>query len=107
MENMTSIFLFIAGIAISFLGAVTKYLFDSRQDHEKRIQKIEDIQGTEIEKLGVEIKDLKTEVKEDVRKINEKIDILSKHIHNEKNVESQIEVTLRLLLKHLEESDKK
>lgn len=103
MENWTSIFLFIAGIAVSFLGAVSKYLFDKVSDHEKRIQKVEDVQGTKIDQLGREIHELKN----DVSKMNRKIDELASHVHKEKNVEMQIEKTLHLVLKRLEKLDEK
>ncbi len=40
MADLTNVFLFIAGLAVSFLGAVSKYLFDKVQSHESRIQSI-------------------------------------------------------------------
>ena len=102
MENWTSIFLFIAGIAVSFLGAVSKYLFDKVSDHEKRIQKVEDVQGTKIDQLGREIHELKN----DVSKMNRKIDELASHVHKEKNVENQLNTTLKLILERLTADDK-
>ena len=102
MENWTSIFLFIAGLAVSFLGAVSKYLFDKVSDHEKRIQKVEDVQGTKIDQLGREIHELKT----DVSKMARKIDELASHVHKEKNVENQLNTTLKLILERLTADDK-
>lgn len=105
MGSWTSVFLFIAGVFISFLGAVSKYLFDKVQDHEKRIQSIEDVQGSKIDQLGEKIKDLRDEFRTDVKAINEKIDALATHIHKEKNQENQLTQAITLLYKHLEKHE--
>jgi len=103
MENWTSVFLFISGLIVSFLSFVSKYLFDKVSDHEKRIQKIEDIQGTKLDQLGREIHELKN----DVSKIARKVDELASQVHKEKNVEMQISHTLEKVLIRLEKLDDK
>lgn len=100
MGTWTSIFLFVAGVAVSFLGAVSKYLFDKVQDHEKRIQKIEDVQGTKLDNISSELKDFKHDVAS-------KLDALTNMIHKEKNQENVLNNTLTLLLKELEKRDER
>ncbi len=51
------------GIGFAILGSCFVYLFTNIQDHNRRIQKIEDIQGTSIERLIKDVDSLKTDVK--------------------------------------------
>ena len=69
---------------------------------EKRVQKIEDIQGTKLDLQGKKIDDLSHEFKEFKDDINQKLEALSIALHKEKNVENQLNTTLTLLLRELE-----
>lgn len=95
MADWTNVFLFIAGVAVSFLGAVSKYLFDKVQDHEKRVQSIEDIQGTKLDTLEKKID-----------KIESAIETLSANLHKEKNQEGQLTIAITKLYQYLEEKHK-
>ena len=90
--NWTSIFLFVAGLVVSFLAAVSKYLFDKVSDHEKRIQKIEDIQGNKLDVLSLEFKEFKHD-------INEKLETLKDMVHKNRNLENQMSTMLSILVK--------
>ena len=89
MQNWTNVFLFIAGVAVSFLGAVSKYLFDKVQDHEKRVQKMEDLHGSKIDNIERKID-----------RLEETIRALADNIHKEKNQENQLTTAITLLLRH-------
>jgi exosome complex RNA-binding protein Rrp4 len=62
---------------------------------EKRVQKIEDIQGNKLDSLSGEFKEFKKD-------ISQKIDGLTEMIHKDKNMEGQLNQTLSLLLKELQ-----
>ena len=95
MADWTNVFLFIAGVAVSFLGAVSKYLFDKVQDHEKRVQSIEDIQGTKLDTLEKKID-----------KIETAIETLAANLHKEKNQENQLTIAITKLYQFLDEKHK-
>lgn len=95
MADWTNVFLFIAGVAVSFLGAVSKYLFDKVQDHEKRVQSIEDIQGTKLDTLEKKID-----------KIETAIENLATNLHKEKNQENQLTIAITKLYQYLEDKHK-
>ena len=86
MQNWTNVFLFIAGVAVSFLGAVSKYLFDKVQDHEKRVQKMEDLHGSKIDNIERKIDRLE----QTIDRLEETIRALADNIHKEKNQENQL-----------------
>ncbi len=94
MTDWTSVFLFIAGIAVSFLGAVSKYLFDKVQSHESRIQSVEQVQGTKLDQLEKKID-----------KIEVAIETLANNIHKNNNQEGQLTHAITALLKHLERNE--
>jgi TolA-binding protein len=94
MAEWTNVFLFIAGVAVSFLGAVSKYLFDKVQSHETRIQSVEQVQGTKLDQLEKKID-----------KIETAIETLANNIHKEKNQEGQLTHAITALLKHLERNE--
>lgn len=96
---MTQIFIFVGSIFWTIVSAVTVYLFTQCAGHEKRIQRIEDVQGHKIDQLSEDFKQFKIEV-------DNKLEAILGMIHKEKNVEGQINQTLNLLLKHLESHDK-
>lgn len=95
MADWTNIFLFIAGVAVSFLGAVSKYLFDKVQDHEKRVQKMEDIHGDKL-----------TTLEKKIDKLEISIQNLATNLHKEKNQEHQLSVAITKLYKFLEHNEK-
>jgi hypothetical protein len=62
---------------------------------ERRVQKIEDIQGNKLDALSSDFKEFKHDV-------SEKLEALRIMVHKEKNVENQMNTVLTLLLKELE-----
>lgn len=100
MKEYTSVFLFIGGIFWTIASGVTIYLFNTTSSLKERTQRLEDLQGNKLDTLKKEFDDFRLEMKKELQNI-------ASQIHKEKNMESQMNVTLRLLLKHLEESDKK
>ena len=95
MADWTNIFIFIAGTFITFLGGVSKYLFDKNQDHERRIQKMEDIHGDKLELLEKKIDKLEISIQN-----------LANNLHKEKNEEFQLTMAITNLYKFLERNEK-
>ena len=62
---------------------------------ERRVQKIEDIQGNKLDALSSDFKEFKHDV-------NEKLEALRVALHKEKNMEGQLNQTLTLLLREFE-----
>lgn len=67
---------------------------------EKRVQKIEDIQGNKLDNLSAEFKEFKHD-------INDKLESLRVMVHKDKNEQVQTHAVLSLLLEHLTKEDKK
>lgn len=65
------------------------------EELEKRVQKIEDVQGNKLDALSSDFKEFKHD-------INEKLEALRVTLHREKNMENQLNNTLTLLLRELE-----
>lgn len=61
---------------------------------ERRVQKIEDVQGNKLDALSSDFKEFKHDV-------NEKLEALKTMVHKEKNQEMQTQNVLKLLLDHL------
>ena len=66
---------------------------------EKRVQKIEDIQGNKLDNLSADFKEFKHD-------INEKLEALKVMVHKEKNQEQQTQSVLKLLLEHLTKDER-
>ena len=64
------------------------------EDLEKRVQKIEDVQGNKLDALSADFKEFKHDV-------NEKLESLKTMVHKDKNQMQQTETVLKLLLDHL------
>ena len=64
------------------------------EELERRVQKIEDIQGNKLDNLSADFKEFKHDV-------NEKLEALKTMVHKEKNQEMQTQNVLKLLLDHL------
>lgn len=90
-----SIVLFVLSILVAVLGFFSKYLFDKVQDHEKRIQKKEDVDGQKIDNLIKSFDEFKSEMKSDIK--NLKIEV-----HDKKNYDGTLVVTMSAILKHLD-----
>jgi uncharacterized protein YoxC len=86
----------IIGFSITIISGVATYLFAKVSDHEKRVQRIEDVQGNTIEGLKDDVKTLSHKVDT----LTEKVNILAANVHNKKNIDGQISQTLNLILKH-------
>ncbi len=80
--------------AVAIVCAVATFLLLKFLDHEKRIQKIEDVQGVKLDNISTELKEFQKEVRD---KLNELTDM----VHREKNQENQLDKTLTLLLQEL------
>ena len=65
---------------------------------EKRVQKIEDIQGNKLDNLSAEFKEFKHD-------INDKLESLRLMVHKDKNEQVQTHAVLSLILKHLENKE--
>ena len=83
MTDYTNIFLWIGGVTTTVLMGISKYLFNKMEDHEKRIQKMEDIHGDRL-----------TELEKKIDKLEISIQELAKNIHKEKNIENQLVQTM-------------
>jgi len=83
MTDYTNIFLWIGGVTTTVLMGISKYLFNKMEDHEKRIQKMEDIHGDRLTQLEKKIDKLEISIQE-----------LAKNIHKEKNIENQLVQTM-------------
>ena len=83
MTDYTNIFLWIGGVTTTVLMGISKYLFNKMEDHEKRIQKMEDIHGDRL-----------TQLEEKIDKLEISIQELAKNIHKEKNIENQLVQTM-------------
>ena len=67
---------------------------------EKRVQKIEDIQGNKLDNLSAEFKEFKHD-------INDKLESLRLMVHKDKNEQGQTQAVLSLLLEHLTKDEPK
>ena len=66
---------------------------------EKRVQRIEDVQGNTIQGLKEDVKQLTKKVDT----LTEKVNILAANVHNKKNIDGQLSQTLNLILRKLNE----
>lgn len=96
----------ILGITLKALAAIYstrfKVLENAKDDHEKRVQKIEDVQTIKIDQLSIEFS--KMEVKIDG--LASQVSTLSQNFHKQKNEESQLVNAANGLLKFLERNEK-
>jgi outer membrane murein-binding lipoprotein Lpp len=83
---------------LGLLSVVGAFLFGKVQDHEKRIQKIEDVQGLKIDALRQDFQDLESRID----KLSQSINDLATNIYKQKNNENMLNSTLTALLKFLE-----
>lgn len=88
------------------LLGVSGYLITKSFDHEKRIQRVEDVQGSKIDTQGMKIDLLAQELKEYKIEISQKLETLTAMVHKDKNFEQQLNTTLSLLLDKLNKEDK-
>lgn len=95
MAEATNIILYVLSILTAVLGFFSKYLFDKVQDHEKRVQKMEDIHGDKLELLEKKIDKLEISIQN-----------LANNLHKEKNEEFQLTMAITNLYKFLERNEK-
>lgn len=95
MAEATNIILYVLSILTAVLGFFSKYLFDKVQDHEKRVQKMEDIHGDKLELLEKKIDKLEISIQN-----------LANNLHKEKNQEHQLSIAITNLYKFLEKNEK-
>lgn len=95
MAVATDIILYVLSILTAVLGFFSKYLFDKVQDHEKRVQKMEDVHGNKFEALEKKIDRLEISIK-----------TLADNLHKEKNEEFQLTMAITNLYKFLERNEK-
>ncbi|MFN9518413.1 MAG: hypothetical protein ACK574_01620 [Bacteroidota bacterium] len=89
---------YIFNLIVGALTIVGGYLFNSSQSLDRRVQRLEDVQGSAIDGLKQDIKDM--EIKLD--KLTEKVNQLASNVHAAKNAENQLTSTLTAILKYLE-----
>lgn len=87
-------FQYIFNLGIMALAGVATYLFNKVQDHERRVQKLEDIHTIKIDQLSKQIVELEA-----------KVDVLADNIHKERNQENQLTQAINLLYKELKFRD--
>ena len=88
-------FQYIFNLGIMAIGGIAMYLFGKSQDHEKRIQKVEDIQGTKLDRLTTDFEKFQLD-------INLKLTKISEEIHKKNGTDNAIDKTMNAVLKHLE-----
>lgn len=91
-------FQYIFNLGIMALAGIATYLFNKVSDHEKRIQKVEDVTAIKIDDLITKVD--KLEVSNE--KLEQRMAEIAHNIHKEKNVENQLTMTLNLVLKELQ-----
>lgn len=84
----------IFNLAISALVGVAIYFFKMVQNHEKRIQKVEDIFSIKFEHLISEIESMKKEVSH-----------LSQMVHKAANTETNMNTALNMLIEKLKDNE--
>ena len=92
----------IIGLGFTTISGIGIYLFTRSSDHEKRIQRIEDVQGSQVKELKDELHELSTKVQE----LTDKVNIMAANIHNQKNTDNVLNMTLSQILKYLENENK-
>jgi ferritin len=95
MAEASNIFIFILTILVSILGFFSKYFFDKAQDHEKRIQKMEDLHGDRL-----------TTLEKKIDKLEISIQNLATNLHKEKNEEHNLTIAIKKLYEFLETHEK-
>lgn len=90
-----NIILFILSVLMTVLGFFSAYLFNKVQDHEKRIQRREDVDGQKIDNLIKSFDEFKTEMKTDIK-------TLKTEVHDKKNFDGTVIQTMASILKHLD-----
>ena len=90
-----NIILFILSVLMAVLGFFSAYLFNKVQDHEKRIQRKEDVDGQKIDNLIKSFDEFKSEMKIDIKN-------LKTEVHDKKNYDGTLVVTMSAILKHLD-----
>ena len=95
---MTLDFQYVFNLGIMALAGVATYLFNKSQDHERRVQKLEDVTSIKIDDLITKVDKLEISNEKLELKINE----LAHNIHKEKNQEQQLATVMNLMLKELE-----
>ena len=84
----------IFNLAISGLGGAAIYFFKTVQNHEKRIQKVEDIFSIKFEHLISEVESMKKEVSH-----------LSQMVHKAANTETNMHTALNMLIDKLKDEE--
>lgn len=91
-------FQYIFNLGIMIVGGVAMYLFGRTQDHEKRIQKVEDVQGTKLDRLTNDFENFQVEMRAQLKTISD-------NIHKKNNTENTTDKTLKALLNYLERNE--
>ena len=97
---MITVFIFVGSVFWTILSGFSVYLFTRSNNHEQRIQRIEDVQGSKIDQLEEKLEQFKKE-------ITEKIEVLTGMVHKDKNMENQLNTTLKMILEYMVNNNKK
>lgn len=93
---------YLFNLAIGALSVAFGYLFTMCNTLEKRVQRLEDVQGTAVNELKNDIKEMESKID----KLTEKVTNLAYNVHANKNAENQLNNTLTAILKHLQHHEK-
>jgi len=101
-------FQYLFNLGIMALAGIATYLFNKSQDHERRVQKLEDVTSIKIDDLitkvdKLEVSNEKLEVSNE--KLEVKIEELAHNLHKEKNAENQLTSVMKLVLLELQKRD--
>jgi hypothetical protein len=92
----------VMNVLLGAVSAVAVYLFQQQQNHEKRIQKIEDVHAVKLDHLVNKVDKMELQNQELDKKITE----LSYNIHREKNSENALVQAINLLITTIDKDDK-
>jgi uncharacterized membrane protein YqhA len=100
----------IATALLSFIVAIyngrIKALEASREDHQSRIQTLEDVQTLKIDELSKKVSIMEVEIKHEFEQMKQQVGTLSQNLHKQKNEESALVLATNGLLKFLERHEK-
>jgi TolA-binding protein len=100
----------VLGIALRAVASIYQQRFKSlesaKDDHEKRIQRSEDVQSLKIDDLSKKVSLMEVEMKHEFEQMKQQVGTLSQNLHKQKNEESALVFATNGLLKFLERHEK-
>lgn len=100
----------ILGVALRALAAIYSAKFavleNAKNDHEKRIQRGEDVQTLKMDELSKEVSRMEVKMEAKFEEMKQQVTTLSDNFHKQKNEESALVMATNALLKFLQRSEK-